>query len=94
GDSTGTRYLVMQYAAIPALISGVLVLLTVFSKRFLLPILVLIGAVVHVFHGPISSMIAQTQPMFTPWVAYAGGMLLCVAAFVMMVLSKIGGGKF
>ncbi|MCC6545976.1 protein kinase [Candidatus Sumerlaeota bacterium] len=94
GDPSGSKFYVLNFGAIPAVVAGLLVLLTAFSKRLILPTLVLVGAVVHVFHGPISLMVGQAQPMFTPWIAYLLGLLVCILSFGAMILGKITGGKF
>ncbi len=72
--------------------AGILLLISVFSSRFVLPLLMLGGGVVLVAGSLLIPLIGQ--PQFNDITAPIGGAGLVVVAFAALVFGKLGGGKF
>jgi hypothetical protein len=78
--------------SLPAAIAGVLLLLSAFSRRLVFPAVIFLGTLLIVTCISLAEM-AQ-QPQLTPAVAAFGGAALALVGFALMLLAKLGGGKF
>ncbi|CAN5172023.1 hypothetical protein BH09SUM1_BH09SUM1_32030 [soil metagenome] len=73
-------------------VAALVLLLTVFSSRVLLPLMITAGCVLAILFVPITHMAGSSQ--FTPMVAFYAGLVAVAGGFAMMILTKLGGAKF
>ncbi len=72
--------------------AGLLLLLSVFSKRIIAPALLLLGALACVAYLYITPM--TPRPAFYEYLLYWGSMAATAASFALMILLKLATGKF
>jgi len=74
------------------LLVGTLLLLSAASQRFFFPLLILLGSIMAVFAGPLCALVGNQA--VTPLMMMLLGVVIAIGAFALMVMARIGGGKF